>query len=120
MTGARASGQVAHCPPGAVILTPRALTLLARHLRARREPDDFATAAIVRDIERLSHASPASRDVIAPDLTCGVSSEVDTRSAATLLGISPAGVRKRIHRQQLAARYDGTRWWVARAELERQ
>ena len=119
MSGPRSSGHVAHCPPGAVILTPRALALLAKHLRARREPDDFATSAVVRDIQRLSHASPVSRDVMAPRLVAEVSSEVDTRSAATLLGISPAGVRKRIHRQQLSARFDGTQWWIARAELER-
>lgn len=115
----RTSGHVAHCAPGAIILTRQATALLAEHLRTRREPDNPATRLVIADIQRLSHPGPASRDGLTLAVLAARQSNLTTTEAASLLGISPAGVRKRIHRGQLAATYDGTRWRIPKHEIER-
>lgn len=106
------SGHVAHAAPGSLILTPQATALLAAHLRARREPDDTRTALIVADIIRMSRQRPASRDHVPVWPIRAQHDEVDTAEAAQILGLTAAGVRKRIRRGTLPARFDGQRWRV--------
>ena len=113
MTAPRAhSGHVAHAAPGSIILTPQAAALLAAHLRARREPDDTRTGLVVADLIRMSRQGPASRNHVPPWPVRAQSDEVDTAEAARILGLTAAGVRKRIRRGTLPARFDGQRWRV--------
>lgn len=115
------SGHVAHVMPGAVMLSPQAVELLVRHLRTVPSPDDPRTIRVVADLQRLSRTRPLSRDKVVMQVppTSESESEVDTGTAGHLLGITPAGVRKRIQRQQLPARFDGRRWQVSRKHIER-
>ena len=118
MTRPHRSGQVAHYPPGAVILAPDAVRLLARHLAGSLPPVDAATRAVIADLTRMSRTRPPSRDPLHQSFAEHAQSEISTAEAARRLGISTAGVRKRIQRGQLPARHDGRRWHITITDLK--
>lgn len=112
------TGIVAHMLPGSVVLAPTAVAILARHFR-RHRPDEMGAAAVAADIERMSRTIPTERNYLDYRTLGGPSLELTTEQAAQQLGITASAVRKRITRGQLPARYDGRRWMIARATLER-
>ena len=95
------------------------MALLAEHLRTRREPDNPATRLVIADIQRLARPGRVSRDGMDLATYAARTSSMTTAEAAHLLGITPAGVRKRIQRGQLAARFDGHHWRIDRSTIER-
>ena len=116
----RPTGHVAHCEPGAIMLTAHAVELLTAHLRDCRPANDPRTVGIIADLNRLSSRRPVSRDVLTIRRQPKRKSYVDTTEAAQRLGISAAGVRKRIQRGTLRATFDGKRWRIPTSQLGEQ
>lgn len=115
----RTSGHVAHCAPGAILLTPQAAALLAEHLGDRRLPDKPAARLVVADLVRLSRPGRESRDKLTLASLVARHSTLSTNEAAEYLGITPAGVRKKIERGHLPATFDGKRWRINPTDLDR-
>lgn len=115
----RTSGHVAHCAPGAILLTPQAAALLAEHLSERRQPDKAAARLVVADLVRLSRPGHESRDKLTLASLIARHSTLSTTEAAEHLGITPAGVRKQIERGHLPATFDGKRWRIHPNDLDR-
>lgn len=118
MTPTRPTGHVAHCAPGSLMLTRRAAELLASHLDRLPRPTDHETARVIADIKRMARPRPTSRNRLPAMMLAPADSKVSTSQAAHLLGLSPAGIRKRINRGTLPAEFDGNRWWIDRDNLE--
>lgn len=112
----RPSGMVAHMPPGTVVLTPRAVQHLAKHLIVNPS-NELATASVVADIIRMARTSHMSRDTYHRFLQGTGESELTTAQAAQRLGISPGAVRKRISRGILPAKFDGRVWRINPQDL---
>lgn len=111
------SGKVAHCPPGALIITAEAATSLARFLNAQPAPYDPTTRLIIADINRLARTIPPSREPLAASLPISENRDITTAEAARRTGLTSSAIRKRIAKGIQPARHDGRRWLINSEEL---
>lgn len=112
------TGMIAHMPPGSVVLSPRAVEVLAGYLRTQPEPPQLDAQVVRADLIRLSRHSPTSRDSFHKFMAGEGCSELTTSQAARRLGISPGAVRKRISRGKLPATFNGRHWLINPQDVE--